>query len=172
LIAFTFQRPITNQVDYDRGLAGFLYVIEFLETYYGRSLFKRADVVKFATAVFEYGYHNRLANGTLVFPEPPPDNRITIGLGRGSGGIAIRLLRVPELRQNATIMSHLKLTVDYLIARQLDSGHVVDNQPGMENRVQWCHGAPNAIPVFIEAYKWFGDSKYLDAANRAADYTF
>ncbi len=42
----------------------------------------------------------------------------------------------------------------------------------MENRVQWCHGAPNAIPVFIEAYKWFGDAKYLQAANLAADYTF
>ena len=52
------------------------------------------------------------------------------------------------------------------------SGHVVDNQLGMENRVQWCHGAPTAIPVFIEAYKVFGESKYLEAANIAADYTF
>jgi len=42
----------------------------------------------------------------------------------------------------------------------------------MENRVQWCHGAPTAIPVFIEAYKVFGESKYLEAANIAADYTF
>jgi hypothetical protein len=55
-------------------------------------------VVDVASSIFEYGYLHRLQNGTLVFPEPPPDNRITIGLGRGSGGVAIRLLRIPELR--------------------------------------------------------------------------
>jgi len=42
----------------------------------------------------------------------------------------------------------------------------------MEDRVQWCHGAPAAIPVFIQAYKTFGDEKYLLAASKAADYTF
>lgn len=30
---------------------------------------------------------------------------------------------------------YLKQTVDYILARQLDNGHVVDNQVGMENRV-------------------------------------
>jgi len=74
-----------------------LYVIEFLETYYGKHLFARSDVVRVSTSIFEYGFQNKLSNGTLVFPEPHPDNRITIGLGRGSGGIVIRLLRVPEL---------------------------------------------------------------------------
>lgn len=42
----------------------------------------------------------------------------------------------------------------------------------MENRVQWCHGAPAAIPVFVEAYKAFDDENYLKAADLAADYTF
>lgn len=27
-------RPLTNQVDFDRGMAGFLYTIEFLEGYF------------------------------------------------------------------------------------------------------------------------------------------
>lgn len=116
-------------------MSGFLYTLEFLEAYHQRALFDRADVTRIAMAIFNYGYQHKLENGTLVFPEPPPDNRITIGLGRGSGGVAIRLLRVPELRKNATVMKHLKLTVDYLVARQLASGHVVDNQPGMQDRV-------------------------------------
>ena len=42
----------------------------------------------------------------------------------------------------------------------------------MEERVQWCHGAPSAIPSFAMAYKNFGDIKYLEAAEKAADYTF
>ncbi len=108
----------------------------------------------------------------MVFPEPHPDDRITIGLGRGSGGILIRLLRVKDFVVNETLRATLRLTVDYILGRQLDNGHVVDNQPGMEDRVQWCHGAPAAIPVFIQAYKTLGDEKYLNAAYRAADYTF
>ena len=42
----------------------------------------------------------------------------------------------------------------------------------MEERVQFCHGAPSALPVFTLAYKVFGDQKYLVAADLAADYTF
>lgn len=81
-------------------------------------------------------------------------------------------MRVPEFMKNATVRKYVQLTVDYILNRQLDNGHVVDQQPGMADRVQWCHGAPAAIPVFIQAYKTFGDQKYLDAANKAADYTF
>lgn len=42
----------------------------------------------------------------------------------------------------------------------------------MEDRVQWCHGSPSALPVLSLAYRIFGDAKYLAAANLAADYTF
>lgn len=127
--------PYSREVDFDIGYSGFLYTVEFLERYYGKTIFPREEIVKIGKYIFEYGYQNRLANGTLVFPKPYPDNRITIGLGRGSGGVAIRLLRIPELMKNETIRHHLQLTVDYLIARQMPSGHVVDNQPGMQNRV-------------------------------------
>jgi hypothetical protein len=106
------RRPFTNQVDFDRGLSGLLYVIEFLERYYDKHIFERSDVLDICYYLFDYGYANRLPNGTLVFPEPHPDNRITIGLGRGSGGVLIRLLRVPELLNNATIKLHLESTVD------------------------------------------------------------
>ena len=76
-----------------------------------------------------------LPNGTLVFPEPHPDDRVTIGLGRGSGGIVIRLMKVREFIENETIRNNISMTVDYILGRQLDTGHVVDNQPGMEDRV-------------------------------------
>lgn len=67
---------------------------------------------------------------------------------------------------------HIRLTVDYLIERQNLDGSVVDIQPGMEERVQWCHGAPSALPVLILAYRKYGDLRYLKAAEKAADYTY
>lgn len=68
-----------------------------------------------------------------------------------------RLLQVPEMLQNDTIKQHLQITVDYLLARQRSDGQVVDIQEGMEERVQWCHGSPSALPVLALAYKIFGD---------------
>lgn len=49
---------------------------------------------------------------------------------------------------------------------------MVDTQAGMENRVQWCHGAPASLPVFILAYQLYLDKQYLEAADLAADYIF
>lgn len=79
-------KPFTHLVDYDDGIAGFLYAVEFLESYYQRQIFDREFIVSISKHLFEYGYNHRLENGTLVFPEPPPDNRVTIGFGRGTSG--------------------------------------------------------------------------------------
>jgi len=42
--------------------------------------------------LFNYGLKHKLANGTLMFPEPAPDDRIAIGFGRGTAGAIFRLL--------------------------------------------------------------------------------
>ena len=42
----------------------------------------------------------------------------------------------------------------------------------MEERVQWCHGAPSALPVFALAWKIYKETKYLEAADLAAEYTY
>ena len=83
---------ISHLIDYDDGIGGFLYSLEFLEDYYGEQLFNRIDVVRYAQRLFDYGYEHKLENGTLMFPEPPPDNRLTIGFGRGTAGQLFRLL--------------------------------------------------------------------------------
>ena len=51
-----FNKPMTDKVDYDDGIPGFLYALDFLETYYGQPLFDREDVVRFSTHLFEYGF--------------------------------------------------------------------------------------------------------------------
>lgn len=126
---------MTKYVDYDDGIPGFLYALDFLESYYDLPLFANEDVNKFAYHLFEYGYSHKLDNGTLIFPEPFPDVRTSIGFGRGATGMLFRLLQLPEFLKNETVRHHLQLTVDYLIARQRPNGQVVDIQGGMEERV-------------------------------------
>ncbi|CDW85390.1 lanc-like protein 2 [Stylonychia lemnae] len=167
-----FSKPMTNKIDYDDGIPGYFYTLDFLETYYDRPLFSRDNVMRYASHLFDYGYNHKLENGTLIFPEPFPDTRTSLGFGRGAAGMLFRLMQVPEVLQNETMVKHIKLTIDYMIARQRPDGQVADIQPGMEERVQWCHGAPSATPVFALAYKIFGDQKYLLAADLAANYTF
>jgi hypothetical protein len=43
-----FKRNITHFIDYDDGIGGFLYALDFLETYYERTIFNRTDVVRVA----------------------------------------------------------------------------------------------------------------------------
>jgi membrane transport protein XK len=33
-----------------------------------------------------------------------------------------------------------------------------------EELVHFCHGAPGAIPLFLEAHKMYSNDKYLEAA--------
>mmetsp|Transcript_22238 Transcript_22238/g.21480 ORF Transcript_22238/g.21480 Transcript_22238/m.21480 type:complete len:86 (+) Transcript_22238:881-1138(+) len=35
--------------------------------------------------------------------------------------------------------------------------------------IHFCHGAPGAIPLFIEAHNFFNEDKYLEAALRAGE---
>lgn len=45
-----------------------------------------------------------------------------------------------------------------------------DAQHGVVNMlVHWCHGAPGAVYLFAKAYILFGEQKYLDSCEKAAD---
>ena len=54
-------------MDFDDGIPGLLYTVEFIESYFGptKSKFKRERVLAYAECLLEHGYKNRFENGTL-----------------------------------------------------------------------------------------------------------
>eukprot|EP00958_Prasinococcus_capsulatus_P003220 scaffold299_cov343-Prasinococcus_capsulatus_cf.AAC.13 len=58
--------------------------------------------------------------------------------------------------------------MDYYVSKQFDDGGMPTDSP---DRIQWCHGAPGFIGIFMKAYQTFGKSRYLVAAQRAANFS-
>lgn len=96
-----------------------------------------------------------------------------LGAAHGVSGILVALL---DAHAQGTVLSQEVLrrihgTIDYLQSLRLPSG----NYPTMpckqdgDQLVQWCHGAPGVLLLFVRAYEIFGEPKYLAWAEMAAE---
>ena len=62
-------------------------------------------------------------------------------------------------------------SLEYLLRLQLPSGNFPSSAKKLQNdiRVQWCHGAPGAIPCLSVAYQIWGNRGLIDRAHKAAE---
>ena len=95
-------------------------------------------------------------------------------------GILFALLHVPEICLHESYVKDVKDTLKYVLSLECDSngipspisGHFPTrmNEPKPRDPlVQWCHGAPGAVLLFIKAHHVYGDACYLQAACRAGE---
>jgi lantibiotic modifying enzyme len=96
-----------------------------------------------------------------------------LGAAHGVSGILLALLDVhlQGLRLPDVVLERIQCTVNYLYSLRLPSGNY-PTRPSKEcddRLVQWCHGAPGILLLFVKAYEVFGQPKYLAWAELAAD---
>jgi hypothetical protein len=62
-------------------------------------------------------------------------------------------------------------TLDYCLSLRLRSGNFPssDTADPSDHLVQWCHGAPGLALACIKAFEVYGEKKYLQAAEEAAE---
>eukprot|EP00890_Picochlorum_soloecismus_P000132 jgi/Picsp_1/1119/NSC_04601-R1_lanc-like protein 2-like len=138
-------------------------------------------LVSVARTILDQGYKNAR---DLKHPEKCPlwwewHSSAYLGAAHGSMGILFALMHVPEICIDENYIKDLKGTLEYILSLECDSngisllsGHFPTrmNEPKpREPLVQWCHGAPGAILLFIKAYHVYGDVQYLQAALRAGE---
>jgi hypothetical protein len=63
---------------------------------------------------------------------------------------------------------NLNRTIHHYVSLQAPDGDMPSDYP---NRVQWCHGAPGLVAVFLKGWYTFQDNTFLTAAMKAANYT-
>ena len=69
----------------------------------------------------------------------------------------------------------IKNTLDHIALQQSPKGHfnfIDDAEPNEDEDdypVHFCHGAPGAIPLFIEAHKTFHSAEYLQLAMHTGE---
>ncbi len=96
-----------------------------------------------------------------------------LGAAHGVSGILLALLdvhaHVGPLPQEVRIRIHA--TLEYLHSLRLPSGNYPTRptKDEADHLVQWCHGAPGVLLLFVRAYESFAEPKYLAWAESAAD---
>jgi len=68
------------------------------------------------------------------------------------------------------VQSHLIPTLEYLKSTRLPSGNYMsETNDQSDTLVQWCHGAPGFVYLFLRAYEVTGEQSYLQRAIAAGD---
>lgn len=61
-------------------------------------------------------------------------------------------------------------TVEFLKSKRLPSGNYISSNDSKSDRlVQWCHGAPGFVYLFVRAYEITGNNSYIERALAAGD---
>lgn len=54
---------------------------------------------------------------------------------------------------NPTQVTHLQKTIDWLLTQRFTSGNLRSSLGSKDDKlIHWCHGAPGAIYMFLEAH--------------------
>lgn len=95
-----------------------------------------------------------------------------VGAAHGYAGILYMLLEANNYLTQEDLTNLVKPTLDFVLqsTRFEKTGNFRSSLTNSEDRlVHWCHGSPGLIHLLVLAHKYFGDSKYLDAAIQASE---
>ncbi|KAJ6249186.1 lanc-like protein [Anaeramoeba flamelloides] len=161
---------VDSPFDLDSGMAGMLYTARYLKKFFGKDMIEQSRVDNVASTLYQLGlkYYNSTIKALQFGPAFNGMHRIGEGLF-GSGGVIYQLLQEDWLLNNPQALADVKSTIDYYLSTQRPNGQIYDDFHDDGKRIQWCHGIPGLIPIFLKAYEVFGEEKYLDAAKLGSD---
>lgn len=156
-----------NEILYGR--AGYLYSLLFVDKYYSPvipfSVYRKVIVAILFTGRKEA--KNVEASTPLHFTW---HEKNYLGAAHGVAGILYMLLCAHDKLEPDERDLMIKPTLDHLSEQRYSTGNFLSSQGSNRDRlVQWCHGAPGFVHLFLQAYKVYQDKKYLDLALTAAD---
>jgi len=181
---------------FDTGVAGLMQSGLYLNWYFKKNVITETSINALAEYLIERGVYfgKKYGNGTYLLWDYAAifGGYKSYGQGHGMFGTLQRLMDTDYVLKNKTVLSMVRSTMDLLVSMQLPSGQFPDpfslsssstfgehGTFGIEAvaadlypLVQWCHGAPGAMALYTRAWQVFGDTKYLVAAERAANYTW
>ncbi|KAK2183154.1 hypothetical protein NP493_322g01013 [Ridgeia piscesae] len=89
-----------------------------------------------------------------------------LGAAHGLVGIFYTLMLVEDPVYKNVLRELVKPSIDWLMTLRYQSGNYPSSIGSTTDKlVHWCHGAPGWVHMFAQAYKTFGDVKYLEAAR-------
>ncbi len=112
--------------------------------------------------------------GILIFPFPRSKSTFYYGAAHGLFGILYVLMKAIEVTGAITdpdLLEMIKKTCEQIVKAQFPTGNFPPSfgEGSKDKLVHFCHGAPGAIPMLLQAHKMFGDEAFLTAALNAGE---
>ncbi|XP_041977180.1 lanC-like protein 2 isoform X1 [Aricia agestis] len=98
-------------------------------------------------------------------------DKIYLGAAHGYAGILYMLLQARAYIDSHDMDQLIRPTIDWLTTQRFEGGNFSSSlgSKSGDRLVQWCHGAPGFVPLYISAYQVFEDKKYLDVAIKCGE---
>jgi len=153
------------------GRAGYIYALLFVRKHLGDEVIPDDSFNRVIAAIVASG---ESLSKRIQCPAPLMfvwHDSYYMGAAHGVAGIFFILMRTPGFTNNKPLKDLVRRSVDYLITLRFPSGNYPSSLRSRENDklVHWCHGAPGFIHMFIQAYRVFGDQRYLNEAHSCAN---
>nr|XP_058152561.1 lanC-like protein 2 isoform X2 [Dasypus novemcinctus] len=154
------------------GRAGYLYALLYLNTEIGPGTVSESTIKEVVHAIIESGK-------TLSREERKSERcpllyqwhrKQYVGAAHGMAGIYYMLMQPAANVDQETLTEMVKPSIDYVRHKKFRSGNYPSSLSNETDRlVHWCHGAPGAIHMLMQAYKVFKEEKYLKDAMECSD---
>eukprot|EP01064_Diplonema_japonicum_P012679 TRINITY_DN2006_c0_g2_i1.p1 TRINITY_DN2006_c0_g2~~TRINITY_DN2006_c0_g2_i1.p1 ORF type:complete len:492 (+),score=71.28 TRINITY_DN2006_c0_g2_i1:52-1527(+) len=174
----------------DTGLSGMLYGALLYNTFYKSTIVDTEIIANLAKWILDFGVETGVGLGTNYLQYESFSNCYLWGPGHGSSGIVKTIFTAvntyPEklsfiMEKNGKYYVALQNTIDFYVSIQLEDGNIPTNIEGgckahygsdNDARVQWCHGAPGFLNIFLEAGLRFENASYTEAGIKTATVTW
>ncbi|XP_068629686.1 lanC-like protein 2 isoform X2 [Battus philenor] len=154
------------------GGAGYLYALLFVKKYIPEANLIQSDFI-------ERVVNDIIKSGKTFSSQMKSDcpllwqwhDKIYLGAAHGVSGILYLLLQARDYVSSQDMKTLIKPTLDWLADKQFSSGNFPSSlgSSSGDRLVQWCHGAPGFIPLFLLAHQIFKEEKYVKIALKSCE---
>ncbi len=157
------------------GRAGVLYALLLVRKECGDDVVSDEVISRVAEAIVNSGRRlakKRRSRFNLLYEWHESEY---VGAAHGLAGIFLMLLQARRFLPSGAVEKYVKPSIDELAALQLSSGNFPSSLGGVKQTrdklVQFCHGAPGVVHLFLLAARLFPEDKvrYLEVSKRCAD---
>ncbi|XP_059054455.1 glutathione S-transferase LANCL1-like isoform X2 [Achroia grisella] len=138
------------------GKSGYLYALLFVNKHItGKEVIPASHIEKVILAILKSGKHfstQMKSDSPLLWQW---HDKIYLGAAHGMAGILYMLLQAREYINVTELRSFIKPTIDWLLNQRFPNGNFPSslNSSSGDRLVQWCHGAPGFVPLWLLAHQ-------------------
>ena len=155
------------------GRAGYLFSLLYLNKHIASTPVEDGFIRETVAAILNSGSQQAKIGGhrcPLMFKF---HSRTYLGAAHGISGIMCVLLQAREHLTKDELENLVRPTIEYVARQKFPGGNFpACLESDVDDRVQWCHGAPGVLYMFTNAYKALGDARYLEMALQCGEVTW